>query len=210
VAAKDGFARTVSGGWGTAEVGGPWSVAGGTAANFAVNGSKGTIVTPAGNKPQLAQLGSVSARDVDAKVEMTFPSAVSGSGGHFGYLVMRMQAGGAHHRVGLYLTPAGKLFIRGQTNTGTRLFADVDTGLAFAPGNTFVLRAQAQGANPTAIRVKAWKAGTAEPAAWMAAATDTTTALQQAGTLGVRTVNTSSSATTLILDNLLAERLSGT
>jgi hypothetical protein len=208
--AKDDFARTVSGGWGTADVGGVWSVAAGSASNLAVNGSKATIATPAKNKHQLAHLGSSPVRDVDAKVEMSFPSSVGGSGGFFGYLVLRRQAGGAYYRVGLYLTSTGKVLIRGETNAGAKLFVDTDTGLAFAPGDTFVLRAQADGANPTAIQAKAWKAGTAEPSAWLVTATDATAGLQQAGTLGVRTVNTSASATMVTFDNLLAERLSGT
>jgi hypothetical protein len=184
-------------------------VAGGAAANFAVNGSRGTIAAPARNKPQLAHLGSVSLRDLDAKMETTFPSAVSGSGGFFSYLVPRRQADGTHDRVGLHLTAAGKLLIRGQTNTGASLFADVDTGLGFTAGNSFTLRVQLEGANPTTIRAKAWKVGTAEPAAWTVTATDTA-GPQLAGTLGIRAVNTSPAATTISYDNLDAGKLAGT
>jgi hypothetical protein len=99
--------------------------------------------------------------------------------------------------------------IRGQTSAGTNVFADADTGLTFTPGDTFVLRVQAEGANPTTIRAKVWRAGAAEPSAWMATATNTTAALQTAGTLGIRTVNSSSTVTTLSFDNLRADRISG-
>jgi N-acetylneuraminic acid mutarotase len=208
--ASDTFTRTLTGAWGTADVGGAWSVLAGSASNFAVNGSKGTIVTPTKSVQQLAHLGSTSVRDVDYRVEINVPTAVSakGSKGLFGSLVLRRQASGADYRVGLYLTGTGKVFIRGETSTGTNLFADADTGLSFTPGDTFVLRVQAEGANPTTIRAKAWKAGAAEPSAWTVTATNTTAALQTAGTLGIRTLNSASSATTLSFDNLRADRIS--
>jgi hypothetical protein len=210
--AQDTFTRTLTGSWGTADIGGAWSVLAGNASNFAVNGSKGTIVTPTKSVEQVAQLGSVSVRDVDYRVETTFPTTVTANGngrGLFNFLLLRRQTGGAYYRVGLYLTPAGKVLIRGQTNTGTSLFADVDTGLGFTAGDTIALRVQAEGANPTTIRAKAWKAGTAEPSAWTVTTTNTTTALQAAGTLGIRTLNSSATVTTLSYDNLRAERLSG-
>jgi Malectin domain/Kelch motif/Cep192 domain 4 len=208
--ASDTFTRTLTGAWGTADVGGAWSVLAGSASNFAVNGSKGTIVTPTKSVQQLAHLGTASVRDVDYRVEISISTAVAkGSKGLFSSLVLRHQASGADYRVGLYLTGTGKVFIRGQTNTGTNIFADADTGLTFTAGDTFVLRVQAEGVNPTTIRAKAWKAGAAEPSAWMVTASDTTAALQTAGTLGIRTLNSTSAVTTLSFDNLRADRISG-
>jgi hypothetical protein len=209
--ASDTFTRTLTGAWGTADVGGAWSVLAGSASNFAVNGSKGTVVTPTKSVQQLAHLVSASVRDIDYRVDTTFPTAVTarGSKGLFSSLVLRHQASGADYRVGLFLTGTGKVFIRGQTSTGTNVFADADTGLTFTPGDTFVLRVQAEGANPTTIRAKVWRAGAAEPSAWMVTASDITAALQTAGTLGIRTLNSSSTVTTLSFDNLRADRISG-
>jgi hypothetical protein len=182
----------------------------GSASNFAVNGSKGTIVTPTKSIQQLAHLGSASVRDVDYRVEVTVPTAVAkGSKGLFSSLVLRHQVSGADYRVGLYLTGTGKVFIRGQTNSGTNVFPDTDTGLKFTAGDTFLLRVQAEGANPTTIRAKAWKAGTAEPSAWMVTATNSTAALQTAGTLGIGTLNSATSVSTLSFDNLRADTTSG-
>jgi hypothetical protein len=209
--ASDTFTRTLTGAWGTADIGGAWSVLAGSASNFAVNGSKGTIVTPTKSVQQLAHLGSTSVRDVDCRVEISLPASINvkGSKGLFGSLVLRHQASGADYRVGLFLSGTGKAFIRGQTSTGTNVFADADTGLTFAARDTFVLRVQAQGASPTTIRAKVWKAGAAEPSAWTVTATDTTAALQTAGTLGIRTLNSAPSATTLSFDNLRADKISG-
>jgi N-acetylneuraminic acid mutarotase len=206
--AQDSFTRTLSGAWGPADIGGTWSILAGNATNFAVNGSKGTIVTPAGSVQQLAHLSAASVRDVDGRVETGFANAVTGknskNNGFSSFLVLRRQATGEHYRIGLYLAGTGKMFIRGQTNTGANIFADVSTGLTFASGDTFVLRVQAEGASPTTIRAKAWKVGTAEPSAWTVTATSTTAALQKAGTLGIGTINTSSAATTISFDNLRA------
>jgi Bacterial Ig-like domain len=165
--AQDTFTRTLSGSWGTADTGGAWSVLAGSASNFAVNGSKGTIATPTKSVQQFAHLGSATVRDVDYRVEITLPNAVTANvnRGLFSYLVLRQQASGAHYRVSLFLTGTGKVLLRGQTNTGAAIFADVDSGLTFTAGDTYVLRVQAEGASPTTIRAKVWKAGSAEPAA---------------------------------------------
>jgi large repetitive protein len=202
--AQDTFTRTVTDSWGTADIGGPWTVVAGTAANFDVNGGSGTVATPGGTKQQAAHLGQVSVRDVDAKVAMTFPDAPIGSGNTTGFLLLRRQTGGAYYRVGLYVTSAGKVFIRGQTSAGATLFPDVNTGLSFTAGDTFLLRVQAEGGGPTTIRARAWEQGTAEPTSWKATATDATAGLQQAGSVGIRTVNTTSTATTLRFDDLAA------
>jgi N-acetylneuraminic acid mutarotase len=202
--AQDTFTRTVTNSWGTADVGGPWTVIAGAAANFDVDGARGTVATPGGSQQQAAHLGQVSVRDVDLRVALTFPDAPTASGNFFGYLLLRRQAGGSNYRVGLYVTPGGKVFIRGQTSAGANVFPDVDTGLSFAAGDTFWLRVQAEGASPTTIRARAWEQGTVEPASWQATATDSTAGLQQVGSVGIRTVNLSTTATTLRLDDLAA------
>jgi len=207
--ADDGFARTVSGGLGTADKGGAWSVLAGSSGDFSVDGSKAVIAAPK-NGQRMAHLGSTSARDVDARVEISFPTAVSGAGRHFGYLVLRRSAGGAHYRIGLFTSSAGRIGIRAESQNGKTVFADVDTGLTFTAGDSFNLRVQLEGAGPTAVRVKTWKTGTSEPAAWTKTATDARVGPQAAGSIGVRVTNTASAATTVKLDSLLVNALSST
>jgi hypothetical protein len=201
--AQDTFSRTVSDAWGSADVGGSWSVLAGTAANFDVDGDTGTIVTPSKSGQRLIHLGSTSVRDVDAQVEITVPS-LPASGNYFAYVVVRRQSGGAYYRIGAYVNPSGQVFLRGQTNTGTSLFPDANTGVQITGGETVVLRVQAEGASPTTIRAKAWELGTAEPGTWGATATSSTSGLQVAGSVGIRTLNSSSAAVTLSFDDLLA------
>jgi N-acetylneuraminic acid mutarotase len=202
VIAQDGFGRTVSSGWGTADVGGPWTVLNGEASNFSVGGGVGSVVTPANSSQQVAHLASVSARDVDIKGTIGFPGSATN---RFAYFLLRRQSGGANMRIGIF--PSGsKIFIRGQNDGGTHLFADVDTGLSFSPGDSLNLRIQVQGANPTTIRVRAWKVGTPEPTT-SAVNTTSTVGPQTAGSVGVRTSNTAGTPTTITFDDILASLL---
>jgi len=74
VLAADTFTRTVSNGWGTADAGGPYTVAGTTGAqlsDFAVGSGVATIAVQAANRAQWAFLDDVDVRDVDVAVTCT-------------------------------------------------------------------------------------------------------------------------------------------
>ncbi len=205
--AHDTFTRSVTDGWGTADLGGSWSILGGTAANFDVDGTRGIVFTPNGNKEQVAHLGGISARDVDLRVSMSFQSLPSGGGVFYSYLLLRRQTGGAYFRVGLYVTSSGGVFFRGQTDSGASLFSDQDTGLSMAPGDTVSLRVQVEGVSPTTLRARGWKAGTVEPATWAISATSTVSALQTAGSVGIRTISVGNASTSIAFDDLTVEAL---
>ena len=198
VLARDDFARTVSGGWGAADVGGAWSVLAGAAGSFSVAGGTGSVASPGGFAQQVIHLASTSARDVDVKAAITF--GATPTSGIFGYYVLRRQAGGSYLRIGAHPLN-GRLYLRIQTEAGTTVFADVDTGVSFAAGS-YHLRAQVQGANPTTVRARLWKTGTSEPAVWQLEKT-TTLGPQTAGSVGLRAVNMTSTATTLKIDELV-------
>jgi N-acetylneuraminic acid mutarotase len=203
IVAQDAFGRTVSSGWGTADIGGAWTVLQGQASNFSVVSGVGNVVTPTNSNQQIAaHLGSVSARDVDFKGTIGFPDTTAN---RFAYFLLRRQSNGANLRIGV-LPVGNKVFIRGQNDAGTHLFADVDTGVSFSPGDSIILRIQAQGTNPTTVRARAWKVGTSEPSTW---AVDTTTTVgpQTAGSVGIRTINTAGTSTTITFDDILVSRL---
>src|SRR4051812_22497764 len=62
VGARDDFLRTLNGGWGTADVGGAWALAG-TPANFSVAGGVGSIALPIAGANRAASL-ALSLQDV--------------------------------------------------------------------------------------------------------------------------------------------------
>ncbi|MGH2755755.1 MAG: malectin domain-containing carbohydrate-binding protein, partial [Actinomycetota bacterium] len=172
VAAEDAFTRNVTDSWGTADTGGAWNVLAGSAANFDVNGT-GKIVAPNGAGQQLIHLPGTSLLNVDYKTNITFSNKPGGgSGEHFAYLVVRRQSNGAYYRIGAVVDASGNVSIRGQNNTGTNLFDDVDTPVGYNPGDVLILRVTAHGSNPTTLRAKVWKAGTAEPGTWNVSTSD--------------------------------------
>lgn len=174
----DTFDRTVSGSWGSADVGGAWSASG---SRFAV--SPGSATVDADSTSPTAFL-STPIQDVDAVVKVTPPglgSAFSVTG-----ILVRGSAAGAY-KLGVY---------DAQGNNGgdysVQLVRTTDNGsivpdsATSIPGGTPVwLRLQAQGTFPTTLRWRVWADGTPEPTAWIGSTTDAASSLQQAGQVGV-------------------------
>lgn len=178
--ALDGFDRTVSNGWGTAEVGGPWTVSGTAASRFSVSGSAARIQVPAGSSPaaQLGQVASTSARttiefSVDKLIEANYVAIVGRQVGTEQYVArLRLGADG-----GLRM-----FLLRG---SGTQLGTTYTAPFAVVPGERYKLSVQVSGTSPTSLSAKVWRASEAEPTAWQRTATDATAALQAAGRVGV-------------------------
>jgi hypothetical protein len=186
VLGRDAFTRQVTGGWGQADTGGSWSMVQGPASAMTVDGSQGKLLTPSGySNLRMAQLPGVQGRDVDVTAKLSF-SDIKGTGA-YGYsaLQLRRQADGSHFRIGLWAFSSGKLLMHSQTSAGADIAPDADTGIAFTAG-AYMMRVQLQGASPTTVRTKAWKAGTAEPSAWLSES-KTTIGPQLSGGVGVRT-----------------------
>jgi len=84
-------------------------------------------------------------------------------------------------------TGAVRMALVRATATGTEVVMVPEaamTGLTALAGERIQLRLAVTGASPTTISAKAWKAGTAEPAAWTLTTTDATSELQAAGAVG--------------------------
>ena len=207
VVAADQFGRTVANGLGNADVGGAWTVSGGTAAGYAVNGSAATMLLSAPANSRSVFLNAVSTANVTMLADLSFDKPATG-GGIYASLIGR--------RVG---TSEYRATIRAQAN-GTiqalvvRRVGSIDTNLAVAspvpglthtPGQAYTVRFEATGTNPTQLRMKVWVTGTAEPGAWLLTATDTTAAMQVAGTVGINTYLSGSATNAPIvttIDNL--------
>ncbi|MGH2753738.1 MAG: malectin domain-containing carbohydrate-binding protein, partial [Actinomycetota bacterium] len=203
IVAEDAFGRTLIDSWGSADTGGAWNVLAGSAGNFDVDGAAGKIITPSGGGQQLIDLPGTSVRDVDYRANIKF-AAKPNTNEHFAYLTLRRQSGGAYYRIGLVLDPTGNVAIRGQTGAGADLFDDVVAPVTYNQGDELTLRVTAHGANPTTLRAKVWKVGTEEPETWDVTDSDSTAGLQAPGSLGLRTITLSNTATTVGIDQLKA------
>ena len=181
--ASDSFARTVTGGWGTASLGGQW-----------VTGSTGTYSVASGAARQVVAIGQtavshldeVSSAATDVRVDVAL-NRPAGTGPVAQASVLgRSVAGVGDYRARLVVTTAGTLELQ-VVRQSTVLQQVALGGLAYASGTRMSVRVEVTGAAPTTVRAKAWKAGTTEPAAWQVTATDSTAGLQQAGRVGLST-----------------------
>jgi len=190
VIASDSFNRTVSNGWGTADLGGSWTVLD-NQASWSVAPGAGSI-NVAATAQDRGVLGSVSVQDVDLLAKIALPRC-SGSGTNCDAFVIGRYTGGStptYYRVGAVQGQGrSTVFLRTQRSDGTSLGGDLNTGIAAADGVVLWLRAEFQGANPTTIRARAWKDGTTEPSTWLLNTTDSTSAEQVTGAVGVRARN---------------------
>lgn len=182
----DSFSRTTSNGWGTADIGGAWTVVT-NPANWSTSPSSGSAAV-AVNTEEYAYSAAV-ARDVDVTAKLTdqLGGCAGGSCASLVYLLVRYQTGsGAYYRIGMGQDSTGDTFLRGELSAGGSLWSDYDTGVPVAANAAFRIHVQVQGTSPTTIRARLWQDGTAEPGTWQETVVDSTAGLQQAGHLGAR------------------------
>ena len=185
--ASDPFSWTVVNSWGSASTGGAWTLSG-TAADFDVTGTSGTVALPAPRAHRAAFLNAASAADVDLSLRVATNKVATG-GAQYIFSAVRRVSPGNFYRITLRIAPNGRVYVGASTvinNAETGIGTDVQVaGLTHSPGAFIRLRAQLSGASPTTIRVRAWADGVAEPSTWQYSATNSVAALQAAGGLGL-------------------------
>ncbi|MEP7377975.1 MAG: PKD domain-containing protein [Chloroflexota bacterium] len=186
--ANDSFTRTVSNGWGSATLGGAYTLDG-TATNFSVGAGVGNIVLPSGGTTRATRLNNASARDV--KVLFRVRANKLPSTGHqlYVYGEVRGNANSAY-RPKLIINSNGSVMVHaGAVVNGSESSiapAVVVPGLTYSANSWLWLRAEITGASPTTIRLRVWADGQTEPSAWQFTATNSVAVLQTAGAVGVR------------------------
>lgn len=182
VLATDAFDRSVSNGWGTADLGGAWTLRG-TASRFSVADGAGRMAIPSGTAQTVyADLNGVSSTStrvdavfsVDSLVEAQYVSVVGRRVGSTNYIArLRMQADGG---VRLYLLQDG----------ATSIAPMLQVPITIVPGQQYVLSMEVSGTSPTTVSAKVWHVGQAEPA-WQRSGTNSLAALQAPGAVSVFT-----------------------
>ncbi|WP_199424898.1 PKD domain-containing protein [Actinotalea solisilvae] len=182
--AQDAFGRTVTGGWGTAEVGGAWTSTG-TAAQHSVDGARGRHAVAAG-ATLTAALASVASTSTDVRV-LVSPDKVTTGGGAFVSVLARRVTATDHYGARLRLQADGSVQLHVTRGNGSPVAGVVVPGLTYVAGDQLQVRVQATGTAPTTVRAKVWRAGTPEPEAWQTSMTDATASLQVPGAVGLST-----------------------
>lgn len=210
VFASDDFDRTVAAGWGSAPIGGAWTVSSSTSTS--VGSGAGAIRIPAGGGPYVT-LSGASAPGMDLTLTLALDKLPAGGSGLYTYISARRMPTGEQYRAVVRVTPQGTVYVRPTRTTSTgaeTALNSADTlipGLTLQPNVPVRVRIQVVGAGPTTIRAKVWAASAAEPAAWVFTVTDTTAALQGPGSLRISTYlsgSTTNAPITLLVDNFRA------
>jgi PKD repeat protein len=202
--ASDAFERTVTNGLGSADVGGTWTISGGST-NFSVNNGSAALRSAVAGATENAWLNGVSSSNTDARVSLALQQAATG-GGVMASLMGRVVGGDDYRaRVKVLSTGAVQLAV---TRGATVLSSTTLAGLTYTTGEKLEVRLQVVGTNPTTMRAKLWRTGEPEPSAWQVSASDATAALQTAGSIGLQLYLSGSSTVVPLsvrFDDLMAQ-----
>ena len=186
--AADAFGRTVTNGFGTADVGGAWTVTG-TAARFGVAAGVASMNLAAAGTSLTAMLNHATGTDTDLRLSVS-TDKIADNNGTYIRLVGRHVSANNEYQATVRIAGSGvpALSIGAEKNSATIVTlstAPPVPGLVLTAGAVLNTRFQVTGTNPTTLRLKVWAAGTAEPTAWQTTATDSFAALQAPGSIGV-------------------------
>lgn len=210
--AADAFSRTVSGGWGSADTGGAWTIGGGAANTSVASGTGRTTMASAGAQVT-ASLNDVSASDTDLRLAVALDKAATGGGTYLSVVGRKVGTSG-DYRTKLRFQDTGAValsLVRKVSSTQTTLASATLTGVTYSPGQVLQVRLRVAGTGTTSLAVKVWPSGATEPTGWQLSATDSTSALQSAGSLGIESYlsGSSTNAPVTAFYDALAARPSG-
>ncbi|GAA1996912.1 hypothetical protein JL107_12825 [Nakamurella flavida] len=205
VVAQDSFARSVAGGWGTAEKGGPWALTNGGKAAVQVSGGAGSVAALPSGKSFQATLPAVSARDVRVQITTSFPSIGTGTWTVYQAVEMRRQADGSVYRGRIRMNQDGRaaLSVNRVGPAGEVALESVDLPGTFRAGQRIVVQFEAGGTDPVAVNGRAWPEGTAMPY-WQTEVRDSDPArIVRAGSAGTWEYASISGSAAVLTDDLL-------
>ncbi|UQX89367.1 right-handed parallel beta-helix repeat-containing protein [Jatrophihabitans telluris] len=187
VIAKDTFNRSVSSGFGTADLGGIYTNPNPANSGTYVSAGKAIIGGLQPGKSFGAWLPGASAKDELSQIDLTLPTIDSQKSGLYVALETRHQSDGRAYRGKIYIDANGKAALNiSRTATGSTETGLGDAALPFAvrSGETLTVQTQVVGTNPTRVSVRAFPAGTTAPA-WQLGVSDASTAqVTAAGSVG--------------------------
>jgi len=186
VVALDGFGRVSASGWGSAEVGGAWTVS--SASTMTVDGAAGVVRFTTAGSTRTAYLNAVSARDVSVVTDVALD--VAPVGGNFYHQVLARVSGSSWYMVTVRLEPggAGRVYVsRMESGTETVLRTTLLPGLGYGAGEKLSVRLDVTGdGTSSVVSGKVWRSTDIEPVAAMVSASDSTASLQSAGAVGLK------------------------
>lgn len=197
--ASDNFERTVTSGWGSADIGGIWTAMFGSSSAASVDGSTGKIATSPENTRYMA-LRNVSVQDSESSVQ--FSLIAPPANGHSYVGISARQNATQKYDSSVWMRNDGSIWILAE-QSGTLLTSKVLSGMTWTNGDVFNFKTRVTGSNPTTIEAKIWKEGSTEPTNWQLSTTDSTSGLQGEGyaSLYLSRSGSATQPTTVSFDN---------
>lgn len=201
--ALDTFTRSVMNSWGSADIGGAWTLTSPLA--FSTDGSTGKIALKVAGDSPSAVLSGISQADVDVLGQVSVDKVQTGSGGQA--MLVARKVGKSDYRLKARFLANGRinLVLSRLVNGAETFINEVNSGVTFAPGDVMNLRFVVSGANPTSLAGRVWKTSSAEPATPQITASDAQSALQGPGSVGVAAnlaANVTNAPVVITVDNL--------
>jgi PKD repeat protein len=178
VLASDAFNRTVAKAWGTADAGGAWTVSGGSTA-FNVSPGAGNMVLPL-NTTLTAMLNSVMS--TSAKVTARFSLDKLADSTYVTLVGRQVGADAYTARLRVGSTGAATVYL---LRSGTQIGKTYTPAFSIVPGQSYNVSMTVSGAGTTTVSANVWPVADTEPGTPQTSTTDTTAALQAAGSVGV-------------------------
>jgi hypothetical protein len=178
--AADYFDRTSNRGWGSAEVGGRWTLRG-SSPDYAVRRGIGIMeVPPAESRGAFLNRASRETADISATIEINKLGST--------VLVLGRRLKADDYRAVIKLTSRAGLSVSlasRQAGETVPLSNTVSLIGKYHRGEQIKIKMQVFGVNPTIIRAKVWRAAEVEPQAWSVTAQDGFDRLQRSGVIGI-------------------------
>ncbi|MGM7679304.1 PKD domain-containing protein [Microbacterium sp. A94] len=184
---QDDFDRTSGPGWGSASIGGAWTVTGGSQAAATVGDGQGKMNLIAGDTRHNT-LNPIATTDVLLATTFSVDQGPETGGSYIGVIARDSAAG--RYLVRAWLRPDGTVWLVAHRGA-TVLLAQPVSGVSFAANTSYTLKVAVIGSTITA---KIWNTTASEPANWQLTTTDATP-LQGGGGVGL-SGNRSGSSTT--------------
>lgn len=161
--AKDSFSRTSSSSWGSANVGGSYTVTKSASATAATSGSAGTVKLSAGQS-LTATLKSVNAAEVDISDTATITSAGSSFDLLRGWSA-RVKSDGSRYsaRVRVNATGTATLGVSRFNGTAGTWLSGINLPFKLNKGQALRGELQVTGSSPVTIRTRVWLVGSPAP-----------------------------------------------
>lgn len=183
--ATDGFSAVSASGWGTADSGQTWTIDGGVATDYTMDGSNALVTLAATSSRRSAYLAGVDEPYQDVMTSITGLAALTQP--WRGSIILRRVDASNYYIVHLNFQTSGIIDLM-----ITRRLAGVETNIgqivtvtrtAHDPAQPMWLRAQCFGST---IRARAWRDDAEEPSYWLNTQTDTNFTTGSMGLAGIR------------------------